>query len=462
MTPPHRRVGILSRVIIHGFALLVLMAVFIVLGFRLLVEPAMRGNRDTFPLWLAQHAAVSLDDPTALARELADTRTQTGTEISVYDRSDTLVASNTSPPLVATRRALDAASNGERAVPSEPDVLVARLDHRGAPFGYAVMRHHFPAFPRTRVLLVLGACLVLAAIASVPLSRSLVRPILALERATHRLGGGDLSTRVALQRTDEIGDLARAFDEMAARIASFVRAEKELLANVSHELRTPLSRIRVVLELASEGDPARVQRYLTEIAHDLAELDRLVEDVLTAAKLDLAEGKVGAGSVPMRFDDVALDALVERSRARFGSLYPDRALTVRISRPLPIVRCDQVMMRRALDNLLDNAVKHAPAPAGVEIVAAPEGDGLDIEVRDDGPGMAPHVAERAFEPFYRGDASRDRRTGGVGLGLSLVRRIVEAHGGRVSLSTAPDQGTAILVHLPSVDPSRHAPMSTHS
>jgi signal transduction histidine kinase len=235
---------------------------------------------------------------------------------------------------------------------------------------------------------------------------------------------------------------------MAGRIALFVKTEKELLANVSHELRTPLSRIRVVLDLASDGDPARAQRYLPEIAQDLAELERLVEDVLTAARLDLAEGRAGSAGVPMRVEQLDVEDLVERSRARFVGLYPERSLSVKCSPLLPALRGDPVMMRRVLDNLLDNAAKHAPAPAGVTIAAQPEGDGLVIEVRDNGPGMAPHVAERAFEPFYRGDAGRDRRTGGVGLGLSLVRRIVEAHGGRVELSTAPGHGTAVLVRLP--------------
>lgn len=450
-----RRVGVLSRVIAHGLALLVLMAAFIVLGFRLVIEPAVR-EEGAFSAWIAQHAVVSIDDPAALSRELADTRAQIGAEISVYDTSDALVASSTTPPLTVPRASRDAALARERAVHVGHDVAVASLRRGGAPFGYAVMRHHPPSLPTTWMVLLLAACLALAAAASVPLARSVVKPIVVLERATRRLGAGDLTTRVALDRSDEIGDLARAFDDMAGRIAAFVRAEKELLANVSHELRTPLSRIRVVLELASDGDPARAQRYLGEIAQDLAELDRLVEDVLTTAKLDLAEGKVGSARVPMRVEEVVAEGLIERSRARFAGLYPDRALTVTLSGPLPTLRGDPVMMRRGLDNLLDNAVKHAPAPARVEIAAKPAGDGLDIEVHDDGPGMASHVAERAFEPFYRGDTSRDRRTGGVGLGLSLVRRIVEAHGGRVELDTAPGRGTTFRVHLPGHEPARDA------
>jgi signal transduction histidine kinase len=358
------------------------------------------------------------------------------------------VATNVTPPLSAPAAAREAALGRERPVRLGRDEDVAALRRDGATLGVAVIRHAGPALPWGRILFVLGACLGIAAACAVPLSRSMVRPILALEAATRRLGAGDLTTRVALRRTDEIGDLARAFDDMAARIAGFVRAEKELLANVSHELRTPLSRIRVVLELASDGDPARAQRYLGEIAQDLAELDRLVEDVLTTAKLDLAGGRAGGSRVPMRVEEVAVEELLARSRARFEQLHAERSLSVAAPSPLPRLRGDPVMMRRALDNLLDNAVKHAPAPARVALSARADGDGVEIEVRDDGPGMSAEVAARAFEPFYRGDVSRDRRTGGVGLGLSLVRRIAEAHGGRVELESEPGRGTAIRLFLP--------------
>ena len=453
MKPLLRRVGIAGRVIAQGIALLALMATLVALGFRLVVDPVVREEIEALPTWIAQHAVGSLDDPAALARELDATRAQIGTELSVYDRAGALVASNTTPPLTAPPAARDAALAGDRAVSLGRDHAVVGLRRGGVLAGYAVVRHQPPALPMHRVLLVLAACLALAGLLSVPLARSVVRPIVALKRATRKLGGGDLTTRMALDRGDEIGDLARAFDEMASRIATFVRAEKELLANVSHELRTPLSRIRVALELASDGDPARAQRYLPEIAQDLAELDQLVEDVLTAARLDLAEERAGATRAPTRVEALDVADLVERSRARFAGLYPERALAVSLPTSLPPLRGDPVMMRRVLDNLLDNAVKHAPAPASVAVGARIDGNDLAIEVRDDGPGMAPSVAERAFEPFYRGDAGRDRRTGGVGLGLPLVRRIVEAHGGHVDLFTAPGHGTTVVVRLPRPEPS---------
>jgi signal transduction histidine kinase len=279
------------------------------------------------------------------------------------------------------------------------------------------------------------------------LSRAIVRPVEALAGSVRRFGAGDLRARASLPREDEIGELAGAFDDMAARIESFVRREKRLLADVSHELRTPLARIRVVLELASDGDPTRVRPYLEEIAKDLAELEALMDDVLTTARLDASAGRLGEGGVPMHWTSASLADVVERARVRFARAHPGLALVVEAEGAPVEIECDPGLLRRAIDNLLDNAAKHAPG-ARVELRVTSRDGEVDIEVNDDGPGMPVEVAKRAFEPFLRGDASRDRRTGGVGLGLSIVRTIVDAHRGRVALESSPGGGTRIRVQLP--------------
>jgi signal transduction histidine kinase len=230
---------------------------------------------------------------------------------------------------------------------------------------------------------------------------------------------------------------------MAARIERQERAEKQRLANVSHELRTPLARIRVVLELASEGDPQRVRAYLSEIAHDLAELERLVDDVITTARLDAGSGGT---RVPLRLETIDPKKLGETSRARFESIHPGRALALRMDRLPEELRCDPMLLRRAIDNLLDNAAKYAP-DSRIELSLVGDGDDLAIEVMDLGPGMNEEQAAHAFDPFYRADASR-MSAPGVGLGLSIVRRVVEAHGGSLDLETAPGRGTSITARVP--------------
>ena len=300
-----------------------------------------------------------------------------------------------------------------------------------------------PWFPIVLVLVVVG-------ITSWLTARSITRPLASLSQAVSDLGAGKLEARARLQQKDEFGDLARTFNDMAQRIANLMRAEKELIANVSHELRTPLARIRVALDLAAEGDAESARESLREIAEDLAELERIVDDVLTAARLSLSEN-VAAGSAmpPIRVEEVDLHSLVERAIARFRAAHPNRPIELQFGSVLPNSRADAVLFRRVLDNLLDNADKYTEEPGlPIAVFAHRAGAGVVIEVRDQGIGIAPEDSERVFEPFFRADRSRARATGGYGLGLALARKIVEAHAGQLRLSPRPGGGTVARIDLP--------------
>jgi signal transduction histidine kinase len=296
-------------------------------------------------------------------------------------------------------------------------------------------------FQVTRIALVIGAVLLALAIASVPLARGVTAPLERLTGAVRRLGEGDLSARAGLCGGGEVGDLGRAFDEMAGRLERLVRAERELLANVSHELRTPLARIRVALELAAEGDQARARRYLSEIGADLSELERMVSDVLQAARLDQA-----GGDLPLRRQPVDLATLLTEAAARFREQRPGRVLAMRGADAA--LDADPALLRRALDNLLDNAAKYSGEETEVALEARRDVGAVVIEVRDRGIGIEPADLPRLFTPFFRTDRSRTRATGGVGLGLALARRIVEAHGGTIEVESVPDQGTTFRLRLP--------------
>jgi signal transduction histidine kinase len=284
-------------------------------------------------------------------------------------------------------------------------------------------------------------------------------------------GRGRLDARANMNRSDELGEMARAFDDMADRIAHLLRTERELLANVSHELRTPLARIRVALDLANEveegGDPRQAALSLQEIAEDLAELERLVDDVLAAARLALDEG-TNAG-IPIRREPLDPRSLLEKSVAKFTAAHPRRELRVRIDDDLPPMLGDVVLLRRVVDNLLDNAQKYSDKesePVWLDAHCAID-DGRDgredrhdegrasgtrkslvIEVRDRGIGIALTDLSRLFEPFFRADRSRTRSTGGLGLGLALARRVVDAHGGTIAFTSEVGKGTTARVTLP--------------
>lgn len=302
-------------------------------------------------------------------------------------------------------------------------------------------REHDPA----RGLLFIGAVLVALAAASYPLARSIASPVERLTEAARALGAGDLSARANVRARGELGELGRAFDEMAARLEALLRSERELLANVSHEIRTPLARIRVALELAAEGDLERARRYLGEIGADLGELDRLVEDVLAAARLDAQ----GAGGWAVARDPVDLAAVAGEAAGRFREAHPGRVLELEVAPALPRLRGDGALLRRLLANLLDNAAKYSEAPSPVRLSVRAEGPGAVLEVADRGIGIDPADLPRLFTPFFRTDRSRARGTGGTGLGLALAKRIAEAHGGTISAESAPGAGTRFRVTLPS-------------
>ncbi|MDB4997901.1 MAG: periplasmic sensor signal transduction histidine kinase [Myxococcaceae bacterium] len=418
------------RVFAHGLAVVLLMSVGLLVADRLFVNAWIR-------------------------REVAERRVHMTNQVSVYGADGALLASNVEPPVPApSPEAWAVVASNRGATIARDDIVMSGLLREGTFNGVVVRRlppslERYPGPPLPVVLLAFGACIMMALLVSVPLARSVVQPVEALSRWVKLFGSGKLSVRAPVKRLDEIGDLAAAFNEMAARIELHVRSEKQLLANVSHELRTPLARIRVVLDLASDGDgdAVQVQRYLSEIAHDMAELDTLLADILASARLDVSSGHLGDGALPLRWATADVRALVEKSQARFASLYPDRRLDVVADPDVVELRCDPGLLRRVVDNLLDNAAKYGE---GTPIALTVEGDDdvVAIRVADEGPGMSPENAARAFEAFYRADESRDRRTGGVGLGLSIVRNIVLAHGGKVDLDTAPGRGTSVTVRIP--------------
>jgi signal transduction histidine kinase len=284
------------------------------------------------------------------------------------------------------------------------------------------------------------------AVVSFPLARSIARPIERVTQAARAVGAGDLSARTGLDRGDEVGELARAFDDMAARLERMVGSERELLANVSHELRTPLARIRIALELAEEeAEPTAYREHLKGIAGDLGELEQLVDQVLMTARLDLRGREGGAPSFERA--PLAIDQLFGEAKSRFGERHAGYQLDVEAAADLPEILGDRRMLRRVIDNLLDNAVKYSD-PGPIELAAALEDGAIAVAVRDRGIGVAEDDLPLLFEPFFRSQRSRERGSGGVGLGLTLCRRVIEAHGGTIAASNRDGGGLEVRFRLP--------------
>lgn len=363
-----------------------------------------------------------------LQARLLEIRRAGGPELSVYDDALALVASNVTPPLSLPELKREALPAGARAKWPPPGPLGGLLPGLLGEPPRGPFRHKSAA---VRLLLERG------------------EGTLVIRRQSQQ-GVGPWPLLLTLLSG------ALAVGAGAALTARFIvrpllNVERELMANVAHELRTPLSRIRVALEIAAEGDTATARASLEEIGVDLAELEVLIDDVLTAARLDLAGGGSSGprSALPLSFKPVTAREMAESAAARFRARHPDRTLTVSLKGEPLTLQADAVLLRRALDNLLENADKYSPDRQSPVALSLSQRDGRAcFEVVDRGIGIASHDLTRVFSPFFRAERSRTRSTGGVGLGLTLAKQIVAAHGGSIQLTSTPGAGTTARVELP--------------
>jgi signal transduction histidine kinase len=338
---------------------------------------------------------------------------------------------------------------GDRVIPEGfPHVMVIGVGMHGR-HGRLVARGEPGAPPGLLGPILTIVCgFLIFGVGSLLTARWIVRPIERLSGTARALGAGELTARSGLRRGDEIGELGEVVDDMADRLGALMLAERELLANVAHELRTPLARIGVALDLAGEGDAAAARASLGEIAVDVTELQAILDDILTANRFELAAANQASGYA-LRVDRLEPATLVSAAAERFRARHADRPFSVELAPGLPVIAADPVMLRRVLDNLLENAHKYSPDPkAPIRLEGRATADGLVLAVVDHGIGILADDLPRIFTAFFRGDRSRSRETGGVGLGLTLARRIAEAHGGTITVDSEANQGTTVRVTIP--------------
>jgi two-component system sensor histidine kinase CpxA len=267
----------------------------------------------------------------------------------------------------------------------------------------------------------------------------LTRPVRRLQRAVERFGRGDLSARSGSVRRDELGDLARTFDRMADRMETLLAAERRLLLDISHELRSPLARLGVAVELARSGD--NLGAALNRIQKESDRLNALVGQLLQVTR---AEGDPAS----LRRDPIRLDELV-------GQLVEDSFLeaashgcAVHYERREPVtVAGDAELLRRAVENVIRNAIRYAPRETAIEVKLARSNGRVVVDIRDHGPGVPEEALPRLFDAFYRVESDRNRSSGGIGLGLSIARRAIELHRGNIRARNA-QPGLEVELELP--------------
>jgi signal transduction histidine kinase len=273
------------------------------------------------------------------------------------------------------------------------------------------------------------------------LARGMTSPLREMANAARRMAEGDWSQRVTDSSADEVGELARAFNAMAAELAVVDRMRTDLIANVSHELRTPISALQARLENLVDGVEEPDPDLLRSMLEQTERLGRLVSQLLDLSRLE-------SGAVPLRREIVGVAPLLEAVAAEARLHAPGRHVETSVSPADLRVTADPDRMHQVLANLTANALRHGPADRPVAITAAAHDGHVVLTVADEGPGIPAADAERVFERFYRADPARPGATGGAGLGLSIARWIVDLHGGDIRPTPNQPSGCAMVVRLP--------------
>ncbi len=311
----------------------------------------------------------------------------------------------------------------------------------------------------------LGAVMTIAVLGAIPVALALITavrhvglPLGAVMEGADRVAAGDYTTRVPEYGPPPIRAMARAFNTMTERLQNHDRLRRDLMADVAHELRTPLTVIQGKLEGLRDGVYPRDEQQLTALVEETHVLSRLIEDLRTVA---LSE----SGALKLQKESIDVDALARDVVDAFEGEASERGVTLRIAAPehLAPLAVDPIRIREVLSNLLANALRHTPAGGSIDVrvydVVADQGSGfrrttpgvggaIAVDVRDTGSGMSGDEIARAFERFHKGPGSR-----GSGLGLTIARGLVTAHGGEIRASSAPGAGTTMSFTLPREDAS---------
>jgi len=293
----------------------------------------------------------------------------------------------------------------------------------------------------------LVAAAVISALISYFLARSLATPLEELRKASRKIAAGDLATRVSKtvpSRQDEIGQLAKDFDIMTSRLQAMQQANQRLMQDVSHELRSPLARLSVALEIARKKGVGDIGSEIDRITLESERLGTLINDVLGLLR--------ESSDTTPRFDaDLDLSALLSDLVEVVNYEVPEGKPGISWQPAAPCeFHGDRELLWRAMENLLRNALRHTDPDRGVQmdLVVGKRKSQVRLEVRDFGSGVPEGELEKIFEPFYRVQESRDRGSGGHGLGLSIAANAVQIHGGSIQASNAQDGGLIVSISLP--------------
>jgi signal transduction histidine kinase len=292
-----------------------------------------------------------------------------------------------------------------------------------------------------------GGCL--AVILTLIFSHSIVSPIEALTKAAQKMEHGDLSQHVNVKSGGEVGQLAKAFNAMADGLQHVEQLRRNMVTDVAHELRTPLSNLRGYLEAMQDGVVQPSPENISSLHQEVMLLNHLVDDLQELALVEGSQLRLNQQPVQLG-EEIDKTICITQPEADMKGI----SLKAEIPPDLPLVSVDPERLKQVLRNLLENSLAYTPEHGNVCIEAHPHNGMVQVSVQDTGVGIASEHLPYIFERFYRADRSRTRSTGGAGIGLAIVKKIVEAHGGQVSVESVLEKGTTINFTLPTTMPDK--------
>ncbi len=310
------------------------------------------------------------------------------------------------------------------------------------PFSEPVLTLFAEAVNRALIMAGLIAC-ALGVLLALLLSRRVLGSIGSLTAAARALAQGDLSGRAQVKGNDEIAELGQTFNDMADALEESERQRRVMVSDVAHELRTPLANIQGHIEALQDGLLEPDAATLDTVHQQAMHLNRLVDDLRLLAATEARE----LGLEP---EPTTIGSIIERVAASFRPMADagSVALATDAAEPLPVLNIDRLRIEQVVGNLVDNAVRHTPPGGSVTIAAFQHNDGVRVVVADTGVGIPADALPHVFDRLYRADPSRGRTTGGTGLGLTIARQLVEAHGGTIWAESEAGAGSRFGFDLP--------------
>jgi len=329
-----------------------------------------------------------------------------------------------------------------RSWSKNPEIRVGRyhghhfveIDHDSGRFVFGLDKSFALDPERIRLVAILLSLLTLIFVGAFLSIRWILKPVRWLGEGVREVGQGNLKHRVPVKRSDELRDLAEAFNDMTDRIRSMLHTKEQLLLDVSHELRSPLTRVKVALEFLPEG------KARDSIADDVSEMEKMINEILETARRHHLHGD-------LKLQPTDLVSLLEAILPDFQKQPPG----VQVDE-LPetlLINIDPGQIKTVFNNIIANGIKFSDADSDpVRISAKPQPRQTVVQITDYGIGIPEEELSFVFEPFYRVDKSRSKDTGGYGLGLSLCKTIMEAHNGKIEITSKPGEGTTVSLYFP--------------